>query len=295
MSTLPADSAARDLAAREHATRDLAAEMASLLEARYGAAGASVDIRLNDVIAGLLAHRTVRAFADRPLPPGTVETLAAAAQSAASSSNLQALSVIAVEDAGTRRALAELAGGQAHVAQAPLVMVWLADLSRLTELGRRQSAPTEGLDYLEMLLVAVIDAALAAQNAVVALESLGLGSCYIGALRNRPREVADLLGLPPHVVAVFGLCVGHPDPARPARVKPRLPQDLVLHRERYDPSLPAAAVAGYDATLAAFQQAEGMAQVGWTSTALNRVRGPKSLSGRDRLAGILQELGFPLR
>lgn len=271
------------------------ADTASLLEARYGAAGGPAGVRLNAVIAGLLAHRTVRAFTDRPLPPGTVETLAAAAQSAASSSNLQVFSVIAVERAETRRALSELAGGQAHVAQAPLVMVWLADLARLAELGRRQSVPTEGLDYLEMLLVGVIDAALAAQNAVVALESLGLGSCYIGALRNRPREVGDLLGLPPHVMAVFGLCVGHPDPARPARVKPRLPQPLVLHRERYDPSLPARAVADYDDALTAFQQAEGMAQVGWTATALNRVRGAGALSGRDRLASILQEMGFPLR
>ncbi|MFG1361134.1 NADPH-dependent oxidoreductase [Xanthobacter pseudotagetidis] len=272
-----------------------ASDATSLLQARYGAAGGPADIRLNAVIAGLLAHRTVRAFADRPLPPGTVETLAAAAQSAASSSNLQTFSIVAVENAETRHALSRLAGGQAHVAQAPLVMVWLADLARLAELGRRDAAPTEGLDYLEMLLVGVIDAALAAQNAVVALESLGLGSCYIGALRNHPQEVAELLGLPPHVMAVFGLSVGHPDPARPARVKPRLPQALVLHRERYDARLPAAAVADYDATLTAFQKAEGMAEVGWTSTALNRVRGPQSLSGRDRLAGVLQALGFPLR
>ncbi|MEP9349025.1 nitroreductase family protein [Xanthobacter sp. KR7-225] len=266
-----------------------------MLEARYGQAGTPGHIRLNAVISGLIAHRTVRAFSPRPLPEGTVETLVAAAQSAASSSNLQTFSVIAVEQAETKRALSRLAANQAQVAAAPLVMVWLADLARLAELGRRHDAPTDGLDYLETLLVGVIDAALAAQNAVVALESLGLGSCYIGALRNHPQEVAELLGLPPQVVAVFGLCVGHPDPARPARVKPRLPQALVLHRERYDASLPAGAVADYDAALTAFQRVEGMAEVGWTATALNRVRGPQALSGRDRLAAALEALGFALR
>ena len=271
------------------------AEAAALIEARYGRPGAPDHVRLNAVIAGLFAHRTVRAFSPRPLPEGTIETLVAAAQSAASSSNLQTFSVIAVEQAETRRALSRLAAGQAHVAEAPLVMVWLADLARLAQLGRRHDTPTDGLDYLEMLLVGVIDAALAAQNAVVALESLGLGSCYIGALRNHPQEVAELLGLPPQVVAVFGLCVGYPDPARPARVKPRLPQALVLHRERYDASLPAGAVADYDAALAAFQRAEGMAEVGWTATALNRVRGPQALSGRDRLAAALEALGFARR
>ncbi len=76
------------------------------------------------------------------------------------------------------------------------MLVWLADLSRLGALGRDRDKPTDGLDYLEMLMVGVVDAALAAQNATVALESLGLGSVYIGALRNDPEAVAELLGLP---------------------------------------------------------------------------------------------------
>jgi nitroreductase len=58
--------------------------------------------------------------------------------------------------------------------------------------------------------VAVIDAALAAQNAVVAAEALGLGTVSIGALRNRPLDVAAELGLPPRVLPIFGLCVGWP-------------------------------------------------------------------------------------
>jgi len=267
----------------------------ALLEARYGAAEAPRDILFNDTIAGLLAHRSVRAFSDQPLPAGLLETVAAAAQSASSSSNLQTFSVVAVENPATKARLAAVAGGQKHVIEAPLVLVWLADLARLEELGRRAGAPTEGLSFLETLFVAVIDAALAAQNAVVALESLGLGTVYIGALRNRPGEVAELLGLPPNVVAVFGLCVGYPDPARPADVKPRLPQQLVLHRERYDSSLPAAAVAHYEEALRAFQAGQKMPVVGWTDTALNRVRGAESLSGRDRIRGALAALGFGLR
>ena len=97
--------------------------------------------------------------------------IVAAAQSAASSSNLQPWSVIAVRDPHTRARLAELAGDQAHVQQAPLVLVWLADLARLESVGQAEGLGHAALDYLEMALVGVIDTALAAQNAMAAAES----------------------------------------------------------------------------------------------------------------------------
>jgi nitroreductase len=265
------------------------------LEARYGEAAATLAPAWNETLTALLQHRSVRAYLPTPLPPGTLEALVAAAQSAATSSNLQTWSVVAVENPVTKKQLAEVARGQKHIEDCPLFLVWLADLSRLQELGRRKGVPTEGLSFLEVLLVGVIDAALAAQNAVTALESMGLGSVYIGAMRNDPVAVARLLGLPPNVMAVFGLCVGYPDPARPASVKPRLPQEVVLHRERYDPALPQAAVESYDETLTAFQRTQAMAARGWSGPALARIRGAESLSDRDRLAAALKELGFGLR
>lgn len=267
----------------------------ALLEARYGAAEAPAGILINDTIAGLLSHRSVRAFSDRPLPDGLIETLVAAAQSAPSSSNLQTFSVVAIEDPATKARLAEIAGGQKHVVEAPLVLVWLADLSRLEEIGRRAGRPTEGLEFLETLLVGIIDAALAAQNALTALESLGLGGVYLGAFRNRPVEVADLLGLPSNVLGVFGLAIGYPDPERPAEVKPRLAQRLVLHRERYDPALPQAALEHYETTLKTFQAGQKLPEAGWISAALTRVGGPQALSGRDRMRDFLATLGFGLR
>ena len=265
------------------------------LQARYGAQPLPDAILANPVIDALLAHRSVRAFTDAPLPEGALEAAVAAAQSASSSSNLQAWSVVAVRDPATKAALAALAGGQRHMVEAPVLLVWLADLARLAQLGERTGQAVEGLDYLEMFLVGAIDATLAAQNAAVALESLGLGLVYIGGLRNQPEQVAKLLGLPPRVMAVFGMCVGYPDPARPAHVKPRLAQGLVLHEERYDASLPEAAVAGYDATMTDFQTAEGMRPAGWSDVVVQRVRGQEALSGRDRLREALDTLGFPLR
>jgi nitroreductase len=269
--------------------------LAIALSARYGAAAAGIAMRWNDTIRGLLHHRSVRAYTSEKLPPGTIETLVAAAQSAPSSSNLQVWSVIAVEDPERRARLAEYAGNQAHIREAPLLLVWLADLARLEALGAARGQPTEGLAFLETLFVGLIDAALAAQNALVAAESLGLGTVYIGAIRNRPEDVAALLGLPPNVLAVVGLVVGHPDPARPADIKPRLAPGVVLHRERYGRALDEAAIAAYDAELAGFQRGQKLPAQGWTPVVLKRIGSAAALNGRDRIAAALRTLGFGLR
>lgn len=306
--------------------------VAALLQARYGQAEAVPGLDLNPVLETLFAHRSVRAFRPDPLPDGTLETLIAAAQSAPSSSNLQTWSVIAVQSPAGRARLAELTGPQPHVAEAPLVLAWLADLSRISRIAERRGETAAGLDYLDTFLMAVIDAALAAQNAVVAAESLGLGTVYLGALRNQPEAVADLLGVPDGVFPVFGLVVGHPDPARLAQIKPRLPLRTVLHAERYrpvdpqvaesrvaeshvaeprlhDPGARSAGSAGsavtssdsaqelgnYDAVLRRFQLSEGLATVDWSAQVLERLRDGQALKGRDRLYEALHLRGFRFR
>jgi nitroreductase len=246
------------------------------------------------VLEHLLSHRSVRAFDSRPLDEGTLEWLVAAAQSASSSSNLQTWSVIAVEDPARKARLAEFAGKQAYVAQAPLLLVWLADLARLKGLARDATQPLEGAEYFDAFLMAVVDAALAAQNAVTAAESLGLGAVYIGAMRNRPEDVARELGLPPGTFALFGLCIGHPDAQQPAAVKPRLPQSTVLSRERHAPQEPGD-VRRYDAIMQSFYASQNMRSTLWSTHSLARLRGPEQLLGRHRLVEALVSQGVGLR
>lgn len=249
----------------------------------------------NDVIATILGHRSVRGFLRAPLPPGTLERLVAAASSASTSSNLQTWSVVAVEDPARKARLAVLGSGQKHIEVCPLYLVWCVDHSRLHNAAGERQTTLAGLDFLEPFIVGVVDAALAAQNAAVALESLGLGFVYIGAMRNQPEAVAAELGLPPHVMALFGMCVGYPDPDKPADIKPRLPQAAVLHREQYRGADQSALFADYDARLLEFQREQGMREIPWTELATNRVRTAQSLHGRDRMRAALESLGFPVR
>jgi nitroreductase len=280
--------------ARTATGADADARRRSLLAGRYRDAF-DVPVAFNDTLDVLLGHRSVRAFLPDALPEGTVETLVAAAQSAASSSNLQPWSVVAVEDAARKARLAALAGDQKHIAQAPLFLLWLVDLHRLGSIGEARCTPTEGLSYLETMLLGSVDTAMAAQNAVVALESLGLGAVYAGGIRNRPAEVARELDLPPQVFALVGLAVGYPDPAAPAAVKPRLPQDAVLFRERYPHGHDEAAVRAYNTRLRTFQREQRMAERDWSEQATHRVRGAEALSGRHLLRDILHHLSFGLK
>jgi nitroreductase len=230
-----------------------------------------------------------------PLPAGTLETLIAAAQSAATSSNLQTWSVVEIRDASTRAELAGIANNQKHIVECPLFLAFCADVSRNERMGKAEGTTLEGLPYLETFLVAAIDAALAAQNAVVAAESLGLSTVYIGAMRNDVKRVAELLALPPGVVCVFGLCVGYPKPGAESSVKPRLAQPAILFRERYTTANDDAHRAAYDAELSRYSKAHEMSQYTWTERVLNRLGTIKALSGRDKLGAALQALGFPLK
>jgi nitroreductase len=267
-----------------------------LVRSRYRGDGGLTLAGWNETLDVLLSHRSVRAYLPDPLPAGTVETLVAAAQSASSSSNLQAWSVVAVAESERKARLADLAGAQRYISQAPLFLVWVVDLARIESVARDLGREASATSYLESFVVGAVDAALAAQNAATAVESLGLGVVYIGAIRNKPEEVAAELGLPPSVFALFGMVVGRPDPAVETAIRPRLPQAAVLHQEQYAwGDAQRDAVARYNEAFRAFQRERGMTVQDWSVQSVNRLKGAESLSGRDRLREALNALGFELR
>jgi nitroreductase len=258
---------------------------------RYGDPEAVLRVS-NAVLELQLAHRSVRQFGPRPVSDEELTALVAAAQSAPTSSNLQPWSVVAVRDPARKARLASLAGDQAFIEQAPLFLVWIADLGRAHRLAERAGVPLDAVAYQETTLVGFIDTALAAQNVVVAAASLGLGSVFVGAIRNRPDEVAAELGLPPHTFAAFGLALGTPDPDEDAGVKPRLPQAAVLHRERYDAAAADAHIAAYDGRLSAYNGRYGRPGA-WVDRVLARLAGPQSMAGRHTLRAALARRGLP--
>lgn len=243
-------------------------------------------------LARFLCHRSVRAFDHRPIDTGLRHALMACAQSAATSSNLQLWSAISIDDPDRREAIAALCADQDQVRQAPWFVAFLADHHRLRRAARKHGEEAAGLDYIEFFAMAVIDAALAAERMVCAAQAIGLGVCYIGALRNDAEGVRALLELPEGVFGAFGLCLGWPHPEAKAEIKPRLAQDAVWFQERYDP---ASDTDEYDSRMTPFYLAQGMrGEVTWSMRSGRRVDG-RHMSGRDRLMDLLRELGFARR
>jgi nitroreductase len=186
---------------------------------------------MNTTIQLLKSHRSIRKFKAKPVDAESIRAIIEAAQCAATSNHVQAYTVIRVTDKNVREKIAELSGPQPWVALAPLFMVFCADLNRLEkacEMHGRKMA--RGL--AEQFVVATVDTALMAQNAMIAAESLGLGGVFIGGIRNDPQKVCDLLHIPPKAYPVFGMCLGYPDQDPP--VKPRMPIEIVYKRDRYD-------------------------------------------------------------
>ena len=265
------------------------------LALRYGDDNIPAAGPWNDAIALLLSHRSIRGYRSDALPEGTLETLIAAAQSAATSSNLQTWSVVAVTDPAKKAAIAAIAGNQKHIEQCPLFLAWVADISRNQRLGAEEGMELEVMPYLETFLVAAIDAALAAQNAVIAAQSLGLSTVYIGAMRNNVREVGRILDLPHGAMGVFGLCIGYAAPGVANEVKPRLPQEAILFHNTYgNPEEPRLRSA-YDAKMAAFSARNDMTQDTWTKRVIVRMGKIAALSGRHVLTDALRTMGFGLK
>lgn len=250
-------------------------------------------------IEQIYRHWSVRRYKADPVPAEMVETIVAAGQRSSTSSNLQTYSVVAVAEADTRMRLAALCGNQKQIAQAPVFLAWCADLSRLDRVCQMRGYEQEA-GYVENFLVAAMDAALAMQNAALAAESLGLGMCYIGAIRNHPAEVIELLGLPRLVFPVSGMTLGWP--AVEPFLRPRLPLEAVLHWERYDTEGEREALAQYDQAMietgiyrgrqVAVPGVEDQVEAyGWLEHSARRA----SQAVRTHLRAVLQAQGFELK
>jgi len=198
-------------------------------ELRYGS-----DLPNLPDLGKFLNHRSVRRFKPEPISEEVLQGLVAAAQSAATSSNLQLWSVISVQDPERREQIAKLCADQRQIKTCAVFFAFIADHYRLKMAAEKQGEEAAGLGHTEFFTMALIDASLAAERMVCAAESLGLGICYIGALRNDAQGVKELLNLPEGTFGAFGLCIGWPDEPLRAQIKPRLAQSDIWFRESYD-------------------------------------------------------------
>jgi len=231
---------------------------------------------MNSVIELLNSHRSIRRFTDQAVSQNTINTVVQAGQAAATSSFIQACTVIQVNNPDNRTKLAEYAGGQAYVEEAPAFLVLCADMKR-HQLACNMNGAEMKSGFTEQFITATVDVGLLAQNLTTAAESLGLGAVYIGGIRNQIAKVSDLLELPELVYPVFGLCLGYPD--QNPEVKPRLPVEVILKQDSYDDSNDAAVIAEYDKAVSEYYQ--------------TRTGGNKDMTWSEQISGMLVKEARP--
>ncbi|MGI1671866.1 MAG: oxygen-insensitive NADPH nitroreductase [Neptuniibacter sp.] len=231
---------------------------------------------MNQVIDLLQAHRSIRKFTEMPVKQELLNTCISAGQSAATSSFIQACTVIQVNDPNIRNALSEWAGNQQYVKAAPVFLVFCADMNR-HKLSCEMHEAEMLSGFTEQFITTTVDCALFAQNVAIAAESEGLGVVYIGGIRNKIDLVSQALELPELTYPVFGMCIGYPD--QDPEVKPRLPLEVVLKQDKYSDKNDADRIAEYDKTIKAYYQ--------------SRTGGQKDMTWSEQISGMLQKEARP--
>ena len=175
---------------------------------------------MNAILESLYQRKSVRSFTDQPVSDEDAEAILAAAAQAPTPGNQQLYTILRITDPALKQRLSVSCDKQPFIAEAPLVLVFCADCLRwykaYLEAGCAPRRPDVG-----DLMLAVSDANIAAQNAVVAAESLGIGSCYIGDIMENIETQRELLGLPAYVFPAVMLVFGYPTAQQKAREKPR--------------------------------------------------------------------------
>lgn len=191
---------------------------------------------MNETLQLIARRCSTRVFADGDLSPSERDAIVEAAFRAPTAGNMMLYSIVDVRDPETKGRLAHLCDEQPFIAAAPFVLVFVADYQRWMDLFEHADVARLQLDEHRLwsgpgdLMLSCCDALIAAQNAVVAAESLGIGSCYIGDILENGEEVAALLDLPRYTMPVTMLVFGRP--ATHMEPRPRC-SEHVLHVDRY--------------------------------------------------------------
>ena len=219
---------------------------------------------MNETVRLLQAHHSSRSYKTDPIPEENLEAIIECARRAPTSTNSHEISLVVVRNAASRARIAEIAGGQPWIAQAPVFIAVVVDLYK-TGLGVEKAGGEQVFQRsLEGILAAVSDAGIAMATLMTAARAFGLGVVPIGGIRRDPQAMIDLLRLPQSTFPVDGVVLGYV--AEESSQKPRMAIESFCHEETYHPELLMSAIDGYDRTLQEYWQKIGRADgLSWSA------------------------------
>lgn len=188
---------------------------------------------MNQVIRQLTERKSVRAYTEQEISPEEKHTILMAAMEAPTAGNQQLYTILDITDEALKQRLSVTCDNQPFIAQAKMVLIFCADLQKWYDVFTEGSCDPRKPGAGDLML-AVSDASIAAQNAVTAAQSLGIGSCYIGDIMENCEIHRELLHLPPYVFPAAMLVFGYPTPQQIHRPKPvRCRLEDIVHENGY--------------------------------------------------------------
>ena len=197
---------------------------------------------MNPVMEVLLRRKSVRAYEEREIGEQEKDQILSAVMRAPTAGNMMLYSVIEVRDQGAKDTLAKTCDNQPFIADAPLVLLFLADYQRwfdyfmvsgVEDLCKQRGEPVRKPEEGDLML-ACCDALIATQTAVLAAESLGVGSCYIGDIMENYEAHRDLFALPQYAFPICLLCFGYPTQQQKERPQTtRFEKEFVVFEDKY--------------------------------------------------------------
>ena len=245
---------------------------------------------MNDTIKTQLNHRSIRQFKEQALTEEQVNLLVDVARHTATSNFRQAYSIISITDPRLKEEIAKIAN-QPYIPSAGHLFVFVVDQRRNTLIAKAKGAEALVQGSPERFISAFSDAMIAAQNMVVAAESLGMGTVYLGSVLNDNAQLSALLKLPEYVFPAVGLAVGWPD--QEPQLKPRLPR-RVIHMENsyHDLENPLEALEEYDTAVHQYYDLRDLNnRVDEFTTQIAKTM-DKSLANRANTLQDLRQQGF---
>lgn len=198
--------------------------------------------RINETIKTILNRVSLRKYDKRQIDDEDLNLIIESAIRAPTAGNNMLYSIILIKNKDTKEKLAISCDNQPFIKDASVIMIFVADLKRLYdyfEISKvKEFCINNGIDYIrpnmQMLYLGLNDAIIAAQNAVIAAESLGIGSCYIGDIAERYEFHKELLNLPENVFIAAMLCLGYYPEDYEKKLRPRFDKKYIVHNEKYN-------------------------------------------------------------
>lgn len=181
--------------------------------------------------ANQLNHRTIREFKNKSLSEELINNLLEVANHTATSMGAQSYSIIRIRDQEKRRQIAEICG-QEYVARAPELWIFIVDSYRNGQIAKEQDFTSNAIKDMDKFFQGFTDGAIAAQNVVNAVESVGLGAVYFGSILNDAQGIIDILNLPELTFPIVGIGFGEPN--QEPQLKPRMPLELKVFTDEYE-------------------------------------------------------------